>query len=102
MYSDYNQVLNADGSVFGVGEAIVEVLGIVDEIKTRGRGEEPPQEDLRGEVVAALRRGEDPQTLRKRVYEAYLKAEDSGRTDESARCNRILDEWANLMEETQR
>ena len=40
--------------------------------------------------------------LRRRVYEAYLKAEDSGRLEESARCNELLNEWNDLIEEMQK
>lgn len=101
IYSDYQQVLNADGSRFSVAESIEEVLGIVEEIKADERVDEAPKEDLRAEVVAALRRGEDQAILRKRVYEAYIKAEDSGRLEESARYNKILDEWTDLIEEAQ-
>ena len=58
-------------------------------------------EDPRAEVVAALARGEDAAALRKKIYEAYLKAEDAGRLEESAKYNGILDEWQSLIEEIQ-
>lgn len=102
VYSDYSEVLNADGSRFAVAEVIDEVLKVVEEIKARERAKEPSEEGLRAEIVAALARGEDPVALRRRVYEAYLKAEDSGRLEESARCNELLNEWNDLIEEMQK
>ena len=102
LYSDYRQVLNADGSRFAVAEVISEVLKVAEEMRSQERAQELPKEDIRAEIVAALARGEDPAVLRKRVYDAYLQAEDSGRTEESARCNALLNEWNDLIEEVQR
>ena len=95
-------MLNADGSRFAVAEVIDEVLKVVEEIKARERAKEPSEDGLRAEIIAALARGEDPVALRRRVYEAYLKAEDSGRLEESARCNELLNEWNDLIEEMQK
>ena len=59
-------------------------------------------ENPRAEVVAALARGEDAAALRKRIYEAYLKAEDAGQLEVSAKYNAILNEWSFLTEEVSR
>lgn len=101
IYSDYERVLNADGSVFPVSEVIEEVLKAVEEIKSREHEEQELTTDPRAEVIAALTRGEEPALLRKKIYEAYLKAEDAGRFEESAKYNNILNEWNSLTEEIQ-
>lgn len=102
IYSNCSQVLNADGSRFAVAEVIEEVLKVVEEIKAKERSGKDKGGDLRAETLAALARGEDPAALRRRVYEAYLEAEDSGRLEESARCNDLLNEWNDLIEEMQK
>ena len=101
IYSGFRQVLNADGTAFPVADVIEEVLKVVEEIKAKDRAAECGAEDPRAEVVAALARGEDAAALRKKIYEAYLKAEDAGRLEESAKYNGILDEWQSLIEEIQ-
>ena len=101
IYSEFRQVLNADGTAFPVADVIEEVLKVVEEIKAKDRAAECGAEDPRAEVVAALARGEDAAALRKKIYEAYLKAEDAGRLEESAKYNGILDEWQSLIEEIQ-
>ncbi|MBP5319461.1 MAG: hypothetical protein J6334_00625, partial [Kiritimatiellae bacterium] len=100
IYSGHARVLNADGSVFTAAEAIEEVLKAVEEIKRREQTGETVSGDPRAEVIAALARGEDPAALRRRIYAAYLKAEDAGHREASARYNAILNEWTSLTEES--
>ena len=102
IYSDFARVLNADGTVFAVAEVIEEVLKAAEEIKAKERVSDCSAEDPRAEVVAALARGEDAAALRKRIYEAYLKAEDAGQLEVSAKYNAILNEWSFLTEEVSR
>ena len=99
IYSDYKQVLNADGSVFGVADIIEEVLKVTDEIKAGECQGDSCEVSLREGIIDELRRGVNPEQLRKRIYESYLKAEDSGRLEESAQYNEILNEWNDLIEE---
>jgi adenine-specific DNA methylase len=102
IYSDYMQVLNADGSRFAVADAIEEILRIAEEIKAGERVEDVQKQGLAKETLDALARGEDSAVLRRRVYEAYLKAEDSGRTQEAAEYNDLLNRWNDLIEEIQK
>ena len=102
IYSDYIQVLNADGSRFSVTDVIEEVLRIAEEIKASERIEKTQGQSLVKETIEALARGENFVALRKRVYEAYLKAEDSGLLQEAASYNDLLNRWNDLIEEIQK
>lgn len=98
LYSQYEKVLNADGSPFPVAEVLAEVLKLVDEQKRQASVASKKLAFTRDDVIRRLTRGENADAVRAEVYSAYLKAEDEGR-EEAVRYTEILNEWNNLIEE---
>jgi len=99
LYSQFAQVLNADGSVFPVAQVVEEVLKIADDLERGGSDAKTPAVDPRESVIVRIRRGENPIEIRKEIYDAYLKAEDAGQTELAAKYNDLLNEWYDLVEE---
>lgn len=96
-------ILASDGKLLGSAEILTEIRAVVDavaaqeEAATGGAAGCSPLEEVR----AALVRGENAETLRAQAFARYEAAEVAGRLDEAKAWNEVLDQWDDLMEETQ-
>jgi len=101
-YTQYAKVLSADGSCFGVDEAVGEILKIVREIEATERAEtaEDARRDWRMEAMGRLTRGDAAEKVRAWVSSMHEKASAEGRLADVESLNEILNEWNNLIEES--
>jgi len=115
-YSEYAQVLNPNGTLFSAGDALAEILRVVEEIRGRAREEGgaeggaagvralpeksvPHDCDACREIETLVRKGGEAAALRRKVVAAYEKAESEGRTEDAALWNDLLNRWYDLTEE---